>query len=250
MRLKDKVAIVTGGAQGIGQGSAITLAAEGAQVAVLDLNEEGAKATAKQITAKGGKAVAMKANVLDWDDIHNVVDKVAKDFGKVDILVSCVGGGTFKSFAEYTAEFTDQQIKFNLHSQFYTTHAVVGHMIEKKYGKIILFTTGPGYFGEPGLAGYVGAKAGVTSLGETLSKELAPYQIRVNVIGPGMTDTPLTRDAFSVLGEAGDAMLQKMISRMKFGRIGTPQDIADAVLFFASEESDWITGQHIYVGGM
>lgn len=249
MRLKDKVAIVTGGAQGIGQGCAIAFGAEGAQVAIWDINEKGAQGTAKQITDKGGKALVMKVDVTNWADVHDGVSQVVKQYGKLDILCACVGGGQFRPLIDYTPEFWEKEMTYNITTAFNCAHAVIAPMSQRKYGKIILFTSGLGYFGHEGLAGYAAAKSAVSSLGETLSKELAASLIRVNVIGPGLTDTPLTRNAFAAIGEAGEEIYKGMVAAMKYGRVGTPADIAKAAVFFASEESDWITGQKICVGG-
>lgn len=249
MRLKDKVALVTGGSSGIGQSCAIHFAAEGAKVVIWDVNMEGAAATEKEIKATGGTVKVAKVDVTDWDKVHAGVDDIVKEFDTVDILCACVGGGIFTPFVNYEPASWDKEVKFNLSSAMYCAHAVCGPMTKQNYGKIILFTTGIGYAGHPHLAAYGAAKAGVCSLAESIANELGPNQIRVNVIGPGLTDTPLTRNAFAAWGEAGEAMYQDLVSKMAFGRAGLPSDIAQVAVFLASPESDWVSGQIIHVGG-
>jgi len=249
MRLKDKVALVTGGGSGIGQSCAIHFAAEGAKVVIWDVNMEGAGETEKEIKASGGTVKVADVDVTDWDKVHAGVEDIVKEFGTVDILCACVGGGKFLPFPTITPEAWDWEMKFNLTSAMNCTHAVTGPMIQQKSGKIILFTTGPGYAGHPNLAGYGAAKAGVCSMAESLTGELAPHQIRINVIGPGLTDTPLTRNAFAAWGEAGEQMYQELIAKQPYGRAAIPSDIAKVAVFLATEESDWVCGQIIEVNG-
>lgn len=249
MKLKDKVALVTGGGSGIGQSCAIHFADEGAKVVIWDVNMEGAAETEKTIKAKGGTVMVADVDVTDWGKTHAGVENIVKEFGTVDILCACVGGGKFLPFPTITPEAWDWEVKFNLTSAMNCTHAVTGPMMKQNYGKIILFTTGPGYTGHPNLSGYAAAKAAVCSLAESLTSELGPSQIRVNVIGPGLTDTPLTRNAFAAFGEVGDQLYKDLIAKQPFGRSGIPSDIAKVAVFLASPESDWISGQTIEVNG-
>ena len=249
MRLKDKVSIITGGGSGIGQASAIRMAAEGAKVVIWDINMEGAAETEKTIKAAGGTAKVMNVDVMNWDKSHAAADEVVKEFGRIDVLVACVGGGKFNPWPTMTSDFWDKEIAFNLKTAVNCAHAVTGPMMKQKSGIIILFTSGKGYMGHPNLSGYGAGKAGVVSLMESLAAELATHQIHVNVIGPGLTDTPLTRNQFEAWGDAGKQMYDNLKKKCAFGRVGEADDIAKVVVFLASDDAHWVHGQNILVGG-
>lgn len=241
MRFTEKVAIVAGGGQGIGAAIAIALAAEGAQVSVWDINEDGAKETVTKIEANQGKATAVKMNVLDYAQVKAGVDQVVREFGKLDIMISTVGGGKFMPFQHCTAEFFQQQVSFNLYSVFNCAHAVLGPMLEKDYGKMLFFISATG--GTPNLVGYQAGKAGIVSVIQTMVAELAKTKLNINAINPNMTDTPLTRDAFNAIPN-GDKVLEQMAASKPLG-INTPENVAKLALFLVSDDATRLTGQII-----
>jgi NAD(P)-dependent dehydrogenase (short-subunit alcohol dehydrogenase family) len=242
MRFKDKIAIVSGGGQGIGEGIAVALGAEGANVVVFDINEEGAKNTAKQIIDAGGKAQAMKVNAINYDETKAAMDQVIQQLGHVDIMITTVGGGKFGPFVDYTPEFWKQQLDLNLTSTFNNCHAIIKHMMDRNYGKILTFISETG--GMPGLAAYEASKAAVQSLTLTLSAEVAANKVNVNMLMPGMTDTPLTRGAFEEMGEAGDQMMEQIVAMNPWGW-NTPDKVAKLALFLVSDDAERLTGQEL-----
>lgn len=241
MRFKDKVAIVAGGSEGIGEGIALALGAEGAQVVVWDINEQGAQETAKKIQAGNGKAKAVKMDALDYDQVKAGVDQVVKEFGKLDIMISTVGGGKKMAFKDNTPDFFNQQVAFQLNSVFNCAHAALAPMMEKNYGKMLFFTSGTG--GISGLAGYQVGKAGVESLVKTLVAELgeSKSKVTVNLISPGVTDTRLTRDYFLSMPN-GERIYQSVATLRPHG-MNKPADVAKLALYLVSDEAERLTGQ-------
>lgn len=240
MRFKDKVAIVAGGSQGIGEGIAAALAAEGAEVIVWDINEQGVQEAVKKIKADNGKAKAVIMDVLNYDQVKAGVEQVVNEFGKLDIICSTVGGGKNKPFKDYTPDFFKQQVGFNLDSVFNCAHAALAPMMEKNYGKMLFFTSSTG--GQADLCGYQAGKAGMESLVKTLVTELgkSKAKININLIHPGICDTPLTRDFFYAMPN-GEQIYQSMASRTPHG-MNTPADIAKLALFLVSDEAKRLTG--------
>lgn len=240
MRFKDKVAIVAGGGQGIGAAIATALAAEGAQVSVWDINEEGAKETVKEIEATNGGATATKMDALNYDQVKAGVNQVVKESGKLDIMVCTVGGGLFRPFKDFDADFWKQQVSYNLDSVFNCAHAALAPMLEKNYGKMLFFTSATG--GIPNLAGYEVGKAAVESLIKTMVAELAQTKLNINAIMPGMTDTPHTRSLFT--GPEGEKRWQQTDASRPLG-INKPENVAKLALYILSDEAERLTGQVI-----
>lgn len=242
-QLKDRVAIVTGGAQGIGQGICLRFADEGAQVAIFDVNLEEAKKTAYEVEKSGGAALALKTDVTDSSEIEDAVKQVLSKFGKIDILVNNAGVSLTTKVASMTDEIWDRTLDVNLRGVFLCCRAVIPHMKERKYGKIINIASVLALRGSIYYAHYGATKAGVVAFTQGLAVELGPHNINVNAVGPGFIDTPMAAH------DVTPVVRQRLQKRIPLRRIGVPRDIAEAVLFLASEEASYITGQCLYVCG-
>jgi 3-oxoacyl-[acyl-carrier protein] reductase len=242
MKLQDKVAIVTGGAQGIGKAIAKHLAEEGATVAIIDLKEEVAQATANELSESGLKAAAFGANVANGEDVAAVVKQVASDLGGVDILVNNAGITRDGLIMRMKEADWDAVLSVNLKGAFNCTKAVFRPMSKKRYGKIVNIASIVGVNGNAGQANYSASKAGMIGLTKSTAKEYASRNINVNAVAPGYIKTEMT----DVLPEeATDFFLQNT----PLGRAGTPDDVARVVAFLCSEDSDYVTGQVIHIDG-
>ncbi len=246
--LTDKVAIVTGGARGIGRGISVTMAKQGAKVAIADLLEEEAKKTAEEIEKLGGKAIAVKTDVTDLEQVKQTVAKVRETFGPIDILVNNAGWDRITPFIKTTPDFWEKVIAINYRGVINFVYAVIPDMMEKNSGRIISIASDAARVGSTGEAVYSGAKGAVISFSKTMARELARNKITVNVICPGPTPTPLVEEM-----KESDEFAKKILSGMEkyipLRRLGTPEDIAYAVVFFASDEASFITGQTLSVSG-
>ena len=242
MKLKDKVAIITGAGQGIGKEIALAFAREGAKVVVTDITGK-EKEVAEEIKKMEREAIAVKVDVSKMEDAKKMAEEALKSFGRIDILVNNAGIYPFKPFVEMTESDWDKVINVNLKGTFNCTKAVVETMIKQKYGKIINITSIAGtVVGFPQLTHYCASKAGITGFTRALALELAPYGINVNAIAPGPIETPGTM----VLGKEAYENFKKLIP---IGRWGKPEDIASLAVFLASDESSNITGQVIVSDG-
>jgi 3-oxoacyl-[acyl-carrier protein] reductase len=242
MKLKNKVAIVTGSGQGIGKGIALALAKEGANVVVSDITEK-INDVAKEIEGLGSKALAIKADVSSSEDVKNMAKQTLDKFGKIDILVNNAGIYPFKPLTEMEEKDWDKVLDINLKGIFNCTKAVLTSMIEKKSGNIINIASIAGaVIGYLNLVHYSSSKAGVMGFTRSAALELAQHKIRVNAIAPGIIETPGSK----VLGEE---TLNQFIQMIPLKRMGQPRDIANLVVFLASEESSYITGQCIVTDG-
>lgn len=250
MRVQDKVAIVTGGASGIGQDTCIRLAEEGARVAIFDINLEGAKNTAQMIEKMGSAALALKVDVSKATEVESAVKDVISTFGGVDILVNNAGTSMVTTVNKMTEEVWDRVHEINLKGVFLCCKAVAPNMQERRYGKIVNISSILGNEGTPNYAHYSSTKAGVIGFTRGLATELGPSNINVNAIGPGLIETPLLEQEFADLGVGKLSELREGLQqRIPLRRVGVPRDIANAILFLVSDEASYITGQCLFVCG-
>jgi 2-hydroxycyclohexanecarboxyl-CoA dehydrogenase len=245
MRLPDKVAIVTGGASGLGRGIALALAREGARVAVVDLNEAGARDTVEAIAKNGGQAAAWRADISDKARIDQVVAEIISRWGTVDILVNNAGLDRVGPFVNSSEAEWDLILRVNLKGPIVCTRAVLDEMTRKSYGKIVNIASDAGRVGSTGEAVYSAAKGGIIAFTKTIARETARHRLNVNCVCPGPSDTPLFQEV-----AAGNPKLAESLKRViPFGRLGTAEDLAPAVVFLASDESGFVTGQTLSVSG-
>ena len=241
-RLEGKVALVTGGARGIGKAISARLAAEGAKLAIVDIMLDVAQATADEFVAQGVEAKAYAANVASFADAEATVAQVVADFGSLDILVNNAGITRDTLMLRMTEEDFDKVIAVNLKGTFNFTKASIRPMMKARAGKIVNIASVVGRMGNVGQANYAASKAGVIGLTKTVAKEFASRNIQANAVAPGYIVTDMTG---KLSEEAREAFMQ--VSPMKRG--GTPEDVANVVYFLASPDSDYVTGQVINIDG-
>ena len=248
-RFEEKVAIITGGAQGIGEATTRRLANEGAMTAILDIQLEKAQAVAEEILSQGGKkSIAVAMDITDSQEVKRAVREVEETFGRVDVLINNVGMEELGLFIDSTEESWDWKIAANLRGPMTVTKAVLEGMVPRKYGRIVNISSDAGRAGEFGEAAYGACKAGIIALTKTWARELMEHNITVNSVSPFAT-TPghvLTGKKWSEL----DASKKSPPSAPKlYDRAGKPEEMAAAVAFFASDEAGYITGQTLSVNG-
>lgn len=242
-RLHHKVAIVTGGAQGIGKGIVEKFAKEGAMVVIWDVQKEKAHIVESTLKAQKLKVESMEGvDITNPDSVIQAAQMVADKYGKIDILINNAGIVRDASFLKMTHEQWDQVISVNLTGVFNCTKAVVPLMTEHKYGKIVSLSSVVGIFGNFGQTNYVAAKAGVAAMTKTWGRELGKYGINANAIAPGPIETEM-------LSTVPEPLLDQMKEKIPMRRIGSPVDIANTALFLCSDEASFITGQTIIVDG-
>ncbi len=242
MSLNGKIALVTGAAQGIGKDIALGLAADGADVAICDVNLEAAQKTAAEIEARGRKALALKANVAASAEVTAMIDRVVEKFGRLDILVNNAGITRDGLILRMKDEDWDLVLSINLKGAFLCAKAALRHMTKQRAGTVISIASIVGAMGNPGQANYVASKAGLIGLTKTIAREYANRNITANAVAPGFIDTAMTQ----ALSENVRAELAKQIP---LGRLGASEDVANAVRFLASPAAAYITGQVIHVNG-
>ena len=243
MDLSDRVAIVTGSGQGIGQAIALRLAEAGATVVVNDIGDTSpVESVAEEIRKMKRESTAILADVSLPADVARLVDSTMAAYGRVDILVNNAGITRDQLTLRMSEEDWDKVLNVNLKSVFLCTKAVLRHMIKQRWGRIISITSIVGLIGNAGQANYASAKAGIIGFTRTIAKEGAPRGITANAVAPGFIDTALTQ-------QLPEKRRQELMSHILLGYLGSPRDVAEAVYFLASEEARYITGQVLTVDG-
>ena len=244
MRLKEKIALVTGASRGIGKAIALHLAEEGAQIIInYAKNSEKAKeVVAAVVESSGGKALAMQADVSCWQEVEKMVDSIYEKFGRIDILVNNAGVNRDELLISMEKEDWDAVINTNLGGLFHCTKAVAKYMMIQKSGRIINMSSVAGERGGRGQSNYAASKGGVNAFTRSVAMELAPKKITVNAIAPGVIETEMSS---TVIRRAKDFILNSVALK----RLGQPEEIAKVVAFLASDDSSYITGEVIRVDG-
>lgn len=243
MRFKDRVVIVTGAGSGIGRAIAHGFAKEGATSVIAELRSDAGENVAEEIKKEGGKALAIKTDVANREEVLAMVKKVKDECGKVDILVNNAALTTmsFNHFHELKPEEWEKEIAVDWIGVLNCCYAVIPHMIEQKWGKIVSITSDASKISTPRQSVYSGNKAAIAGFSRTIAGELARFGINVNCVAPGTVNTP------AIQGLGG--IIEKMIKGVPKRRLAEPEEIAGVVMFLCSQEADYMTGQHISVSG-
>jgi 3-oxoacyl-[acyl-carrier protein] reductase len=250
MRLANKVAVVTGAGRGIGRAVAMRLAEEGAKVVVSDIEMSFAESVVQRIADAGGEAVPMTLNVTDWDQVEPLFEQVAERFGAIHILVNNAGARKDVAFHSLTEDQWDQALVVQTKGSFNCTLAAQKYMVRQNYGKIVnLSAPVPASLGEQGQAGYATASSALWGFTRALALELGRHNINVNCVAPDFVDTMMTRDLARRKGLYLSDVEKFTIAQVPLRRMGTPDDVANVVLFLASDEASFVSGQIIYVKG-
>jgi 3-oxoacyl-[acyl-carrier protein] reductase len=242
LKLHDRVAIITGGAQGIGRAIGLLLAQNGADIVIADKNDQQAEETVQEISLLGRKSLAVKVDVSNFSEAEKLGKTVFDAFGRIDILVNNAGITRDGLFLRMKEEEWDEVIAINLKSVFNCSKGVIRYLGKQRGGKIISVASVVGQMGNIGQANYAASKAGIIGFTKTLAREFASRRIMVNAVAPGFIETDMTRTL-------PEKVREEFISNIPLGRMGTPEEIAEAVLFLASDASNYITGQVINING-
>ena len=241
MNVKDRVAVITGAGQGIGAGVAQVLGAAGAKVVVNDVVEDRVEASVAALQAAGIDATGIVSDVGTSDGAEALIAGTISAHGRVDILVNNAGIARDGWLAKMSEEDWDEVLRVNTKSQFLTCRAAAPHMMEQEHGRIVNISS-RAWLGGPGQANYAASKGAVISLTRTLALEMARFKITANCIAPALVDTPLFQDL-------DDEVKERLVKTIPLRRVGTPDDIGNAVLYLASDEASYVTGQVLYVCG-
>ncbi len=245
--LKGKVAIITGSRRGMGRTHALMLAQAGSKVIVSDISQEDCQKVVKEIEKAGGEALAIKCDVTKKEEIDEMVKKTVEKFGKLDILVNNAGIVQFKTFLEMTEQEWDKTLDINLKGYFLCAQAAAKEMVKQKSGVIINIASvamGQQGIGMANIVQYCASKGGIAGMSEALAMELAPYNIRVNVISPGMIETPMIDSV-----KEDPKMMEAMLARVPMHRVAKPEEVSNLVLFLASNASSYMTGSLVVIDG-
>jgi 3-oxoacyl-[acyl-carrier protein] reductase len=248
MRLKDRVAFITGAARGIGKAIAQRFAQEGAKVCLTDIDEAGVHASAEELEKEGLTVFATRVDVADRSQVETAIEETVNRYGRLDILVNNAGVIRDNLLFKMTDEDWETVMNVHLKGAFYCSRAAQKYMVEQKYGRIINISS-TSALGNRGQANYAAAKAGLQGFTKTLAIELGKFGITCNAVAPGFIDTEMTRATAARIGVDFDKLLEEWAKEIPVGRVGKPEDIATACLFFASEEASYVNGQVLYVAG-
>ncbi len=251
LNVKEKVGLITGGGEGIGRLVSLMLAEEGAEIAVSDVDGQKAQSVANEVRAKGVRSRAFQLDVGDTEQVNQVVKGTLTELGKIDFLAHIPGRGERKAFLETTKEDWDFVIQLNLYGPLNTIRAVVGHMVERKTGKIVTVISDAGRIGEPRNCVYSAAKAGVVGFTKALAQEVGPSNVNINCVSLGRTHTPalMASSNVPVRGMSFEEYESKALRRYPLRRLGEPEDVANMICFLLSDRARHITGQTISVSG-
>ena len=241
-RLADKVAVITGGADGIGKATALRFSAEGATAVIWDMNEEKGTKLCEEIRSEGGKADFYKVNVADYQQVESTTAEVLAKFGKIDILINNAGITRDASLKKMTPELWQQVIDVNLSGVFYCTKAISPFMADRGYGRIITTSSVVGLYGNFGQTNYVATKAGVIGMTKTWARELGRKGVTANAVAPGFISTEM-------VALMPENVLASMREKVPLGRLGKPEEIASAFVFLASDEAAYVNGAVLSVDG-
>ena len=242
MLLENKVALVTGAARGIGKAIALTLAGEGADIAVSDVNLEGAESAAEEIESRGRQTLVSRMDVSKIKEVNEMVDKILDKFGRIDILINNAGITADSLLIRMKEADWDKVIEINLKGSFNCLKAVAKPMMKARSGKVVNMASVIGLIGNVGQANYAASKAGLIGLTKSSARELAPRGINVNAVAPGFIKTPMTE-------RLSDEIKGEMCKQIPLNRFGAPEDVAKVVLFLVSDSAAYVTGQVINIDG-
>lgn len=243
MRFRDRKAIITGGASGMGRSEGLLFAREGADIAIIDIDSKGAEEVARQVQELGRKALVLIADVADYSQVSKVVNRAIEGFGKVDILVNNAASyDPLVTLAEMTKEQWDKTLDIHVDGTFNCTRCVIGKMIAQRWGRIINISSVVGLTGAEEMVHYSAAKAGIIGFTKALAREVASLGITVNAVAPGVIDTPR-------LKPYPPGIMEHWVKLTPVGRAGTPEEIAALCAYLASEEASFITGEVVSING-
>jgi len=246
MELSGRVVLVTGGASGIGRAVALAFAREGARVAVADLDAAGAEEVAGKAGTEGGEGLAVAMDVTSTASVREGVGRVISGWGGIDVLACVAGWDRIMPFVDTTEDLWDRVIGINFRGVLATCHSVLPHMIERSSGVVVNVSSEAGRSGSSGEAVYSGTKGAVIAFTKAIAREVARYGIRVNAVAPGLTDTPLLQ---AMIDDGNEKLIEAIVKATPIRRLARPEEVAEAVLFLASDRSSFITGQTLGVGG-
>lgn len=247
-RFENRVAIITGGSRGIGKGIAEYLASQGAKVAIFDVNKEALRVTEDEFKKKDYNVLTGVTDVTSSEEVEHAVNEVFEHYGAIDILVN--NAGVIRDNLIFKMTDSDWQMVIDVHlkGSFNMTRAVQKYMVQQKYGRIVNISS-TSALGNRGQVNYAAAKAGLQGFTKTLAIELGRYGITANSVAPGFIETDMTRETAARIGISFEQLIEASVSMIPAGRSGKPEDIANAVAFFADEQSSFINGQVLYVAG-
>ncbi len=247
MKLTGKTTVVTGGARGIGRAIALRLAREGSSIGLMDIQKEVAQKTAEELTGLGVGALALDCDVTDYEKVKEAVARIHQQFGSIDILINNAGMDVSKFFVDTATVLWDKMIDVNYRSFLNTTHVCLPYMIQQNSGNIVSLGSDAGRIGNSGEVLYCGTKAAIMASSKALARELARFNIRVNCVSPGPVQTDLLAGLHE--GEKGKKIMEAVAKMIPLKRLGEPEDVADVVAFFVSDDSRYVTGQVLSVDG-